>query len=280
VPPESAEAIEYFFNEIDSLGTEINNLRRSNVETVTVVGYFDAPPNADKFEEQLDLALKAYGLRRGDVVSITEREVENADWLSEWKQHWRPTRVGRFLIAPSWEDTSGERDAIVIEIEPNMAFGTGSHETTKLCLKAIEKYYRAGMSFLDVGTGTGILAIAAAKLNPSTVGVRMLALDTDADSIMIARENAKQNNLGSAIEFTQGSLRESIPGYDFVCANLTLDVIQPILPLLVKKAGRFLVLSGILAEQKEQLEGELGRLHPAGGEIEQDGEWISVLVRR
>ena len=161
-----------------------------------------------------------------------------------------------------------------------MAFGTGTHETTKLCLKAIEKYYRAGMSFLDVGTGTGILAIAAAKLNPSTVGVRMLALDTDADSIMIARENAKQNNLGSAIEFTQGSLQEAIAGYDFVCANLTLDVIQPILPLLVKKAGRFLVLSGILAEQKEQLEGELRRLHPAGGEIEQDGEWISVLVRR
>ena len=92
------------------------------------------------------------------------REVADEDWLGEWKKSWQPVAVGeRFLIAPPWSVIDDARDRIVIRIEPGMAFGTGTHETTRLCLSAIEEYF-AGESFLDVGTGTGILAIAAAKL--------------------------------------------------------------------------------------------------------------------
>src|SRR4029079_18467199 len=100
------------------------------------------------------------------------REVPDRDWLAEWKRGWQPVEVGRFIIAPPWSEISVNR--IVIRIEPGMAFGTGTHETTRLCLKAIEKYFRGG-SFLDVGTGTGILAMAAAKLFPEA---RIEAVDT------------------------------------------------------------------------------------------------------
>ena len=284
VPAAAAEAIEYFFNEIDSLGTEINQLRRAKTETVTVVGYFVDRPNLNVFEEQLDLALRAYGFDRRDVESVTERNVENADWLQEWKKHWKPTRVGRFLVAPSWVDTSGGHNTISIRIEPNMAFGTGTHETTKLCLKAIEDHYTPGMSFLDVGTGTGILAIAAAKLqkkyDSKETPTKILALDTDTDSVKIARENAAQNAVSDVIKFAEGSVTEATPHVDFISANLTLDVILPMLSMLLEKTNQILVLSGILAEQKGQIVHELDRLRANSPVIERDGEWISVLVRR
>src|SRR5205085_3138018 len=104
------------------------------------------------------------------------RVVEEIDWLAEWKKHWQPTEVGRFVIAPPWQEID-PGDKILIQIEPNMAFGTGTHETTQLCLDAISELYRPQLTFLDVGTGTGILAIAAAKLG----GDQVLACDTDAD---------------------------------------------------------------------------------------------------
>src|SRR5258708_29342780 len=116
---------------------------------------------------------------------MTIRAVADEDWLGEWKKSWQPVEVGaRFIIAPPWVEVSHEPNRCVIRIEPGMAFGTGTHETTRLCLVAIEKYF-AGGSFLDVGTGTGILAIAAAKLFPSA---RLEACDTDADAITIASE--------------------------------------------------------------------------------------------
>ena len=164
VAPESSEAIEYAFNSLEALGTEINHLRKKNSETVTVVGYFNELPDEERFQDELHYALRAYGLDEGAVLSIERTQVEDADWLLEWKKHWKPSDVGAFVIAPPWSDVA-ETEKIVIRIEPNMAFGTGTHETTQLCLKAIEKYYQPGDSLLDVGTGTGILAIAAAKLN-------------------------------------------------------------------------------------------------------------------
>ena len=107
-------------------------------------------------EDEIRYALQIYGLNEEAVVSIVRREVQNEDWLAEWKKHWKPTTVGRFVIAPPWENVD-DSQKIVIRIEPNMAFGTGTHETTQLCLRAIEANYHPGDSFLDVGTGPGIL---------------------------------------------------------------------------------------------------------------------------
>jgi len=277
VAPQAAEAIEFCFNELDSLGTEINQLRKKRDDDVTVIGYFSNPPKDHDLQRQLDLALGTYGLDGSAIRSVQNKSIENTDWLSEWKKHWRPTRVGRFVVAPQWEIVEDESGTIVIRIEPNMAFGTGTHETTRLCLKAIDEYFQPGMSFLDVGTGTGILAIAAAKLEGKTP---ILACDVDTDSVKIARQNAQENEVVDAIEFIEGSIDHNTPVFDFVSANLTLDVILPLLPLLIEKAGKILVLSGVLVEQEEQLVNALEKTCVSKTTIERDGEWIAAIIDR
>ena len=166
-------------------------------------------------------------------------------------------------------------DRIVIRIEPGMAFGTGTHETTRLCLVAIEKYF-AGGSFLDVGTGTGILAIAAAKMFPNA---HVEACDTDADAVAIATENARLNGVFEKITFRVGTVEETTASADLVCANLTADMITVMLPSLISVTCGHLVLSGILDTQSEALRArmqECGLSEPC--ETMQDGEWIALVV--
>jgi ribosomal protein L11 methyltransferase len=229
--------------------------------------------------------LDAFELDDSSVRSVKHRTVEDADWLAEWKKHWRPTRVGRFVIAPSWYEVEDEPNTVLIRIEPNMAFGTGTHETTKLCLKAIDELYQPEMSFLDVGTGTGILSIAAAKMNGRSYAFtrddrNILAIETDADSVAIARENAQANGVSEKIEFVHGVLTHDDPTFDFVCANVTLDVISPMLPLLLDKSCKCLILSGILAEQESQIVKELKAFGIDNATVDRDGEWISVRIER
>lgn len=279
VEPEAAEAIEYAFNSLESLGTEINHLRKSDVEGVTVIGYFNELPEDETIQDEIHYALKAYSLDENAILSVERREVADQDWLIEWKKHWKPTAVAGFIISPPWEspDTDGK---IVIFIEPNMAFGTGTHETTQLCLAAIEKYYVPGESFLDIGTGTGILSIAAAKLNAERgfSEIEMYACDTDKDSVLIAIENAQLNGVAGTIDFHVGPVTNATPVFDLVCANLTLDVILPELPVILSKANHTLILSGILIVQEDEIVNELGRLGYPNAEIEHLGEWISITV--
>lgn len=278
VAPDAVEAIEYAFNSLDALGTEINHLKKKNLDTVTVVGYFNDLPNEDHVQDELHWALKAYSLEEASVLQLERNTIEDTDWLAEWKKHWQPSEVGNFVIAPPWSDVAST-DKIVIRIEPNMAFGTGTHETTQLCLNAIERFYSPGDSFLDVGTGTGILAIAAAKINlrSGIADLKLSGVDTDPDSITIAKENAKLNEVADVLNLSIGSLTSEAPVNDFVCANLTIDVILPILELLVEKARKTLVMSGILADQQAEIVSALGRLGIQDPQIKRAGEWISVV---
>ncbi|MGI8495951.1 MAG: 50S ribosomal protein L11 methyltransferase, partial [Pyrinomonadaceae bacterium] len=153
-----------------------------------------------------------------------------------------------------------------------------THETTRLCLRTIEEIY-AGESFFDVGTGTGILAIAAAKLQDENQlsKSKIVGCDTDEDSITIAKENVEINQT-EEIELYVGSISEDTRKFDFVCANLTADVIVPLLPLLVEKAEKKLLLSGILKEQEDWAASALRELRITNYELRTDGEWISILV--
>ena len=161
VTPAAREAVEYALMEAGALGTETNQREAGQL---LVSAYFDASPETQLVRTVLAEALRIYELPRSSVRAMNTREVADQDWLGEWKKSWQPATVGkRFIIAPPWSEIADAGGRIVIRIEPGMAFGTGTHETTRLCLAAIEKYF-AGGSFLDVGTGTGILAIAAAKL--------------------------------------------------------------------------------------------------------------------
>jgi ribosomal protein L11 methyltransferase len=273
IESQASEAVEYALMEVGALGTETNSRED---DLVTVSAYFDESPERERARAQLAEALRIYELPTSSVRAMNIREVADQDWLDEWKKSWQPVSVGeRFIIAPPWADIADPGDRFVIRIEPGMAFGTGTHETTRLCLLAIERYF-AGGSFLDVGTGTGILAIAAAKLFSNA---RVEAIDTDAEAVEIARENARLNGVAENIEFRAGSIDETIASADLVCANLTADVITAIVPQLLGATCGRLVLSGIL---DTQLEAVRARLHQCGvseaPEIMSDGEWIALIV--
>jgi len=282
--PEAAQAIEHLFSILDADGIETDLMPRPAEQNIKVTGYFSKLPTSEIIDSELAGALGIYGLEHSAVSLVATREVVATDWLAEWKKYWKPTVVGKFVIAPPWEVVD-DKERIVISIEPNMAFGTGTHETTQLCLQAITDNYRSGQSFLDVGTGTGILAIAAAKLATESKEkdkneISIFACDTDADSIAIAKENAVLNGVGERITFEEGELENDIPVFDFVCANLTIDVIVPLLPLLLEKTREKLVLSGILLEQKDIIDAELRKCEIADFKFEIAGEWIAVIISK
>jgi ribosomal protein L11 methyltransferase len=286
------EAVEYALMEAGALGTETNDVRQTSVcrspstsgdtvnfveqQLLQVTAYFNHPPDRESVRTELSDALRVYDLPSSSVREMNLREVADQDWLGEWKKSWQPVAVGeRFIIAPPWAEIADAPDRIVIRIEPGMAFGTGTHETTRLCLSAIEKSFNGG-SFLDVGTGTGILAIAAAKLFPNA---RVEAVDTDAQAVEIAAENARLNEVAQTIVFRVGAVNDATASADFVCANLTADVISSILPQLLGATCGRLLLCGIL---DAQLEAVRARLHECGVsdpiEVMSDGEWVALIV--
>jgi ribosomal protein L11 methyltransferase len=265
------EAVEYALMEAGALGTETE---KSNDLLIRVTAYFDTIPQRERVRDELFEALRIYNLPTSSVRDMSVREVVERDWLEEWKQNWQPVEVGRFIIAPSWSKLTDTHDRLVIRIEPGMAFGTGTHETTRLCLAAIQKHF-SGSSFLDVGTGTGILAIAAAKLSPQA---RIEACDTDESAIAIARENAAANGVMDQIDFRVGSVDDSTASADLVCANLTADVIVRMMRTLVSLTCGKLILSGILETQIEMVQAALSDCGISEVEIDQDGEWVSLIV--
>lgn len=265
------EAVEYALMEAGALGTETEN---SDDSLIHVSAYFETIPQRERVRDELFEALRIYNLPTSSVRDMNVREVAEHDWLEEWKQNWQPVEVGRFIIAPPWSRIADTPDRIVIRIEPGMAFGTGTHETTRLCLQGIEKHFSGG-SFLDVGAGTGILSIAAAKLFRDA---RVEACDTDDAAVTIARENAEANGVLDQIEFRVGSIDDATASADLVCANLTADVIVRIMRTLVGVTCGKLILSGILETQVEMVQAALHECGISEVEIEQDGEWVALII--
>ena len=273
IEPDAHEAIEYALMEAGALGTQLEN-DADQLQRAT--GYFAEVPDRERVRTEMADALRIYSLPSSSVRNMSLRQVEDQDWLGAWKKSWQPVEVGeRFLIAPPWSEIEDDVGRIIIRIEPGMAFGTGTHETTRLCLAALEKHFTGG-SLLDVGTGTGILAIAAAKIAPDA---RVEACDTDAEAVAIAEENARLNGVADRIEFSVGTVVESTASADVVCANLTADVIVPLLPALLGATCGQLILSGILETQVEFVS---NALHQNGAdtllEVNQDGEWVAIVV--
>lgn len=265
------EAIDYALMEAGALGTIFDD----SYTLPKITAYFSASPDREAIRLAIFDALRIYNLSSSAVREIRLDTIANQDWLSEWKNSWQPIEVGeRFLIAPPWSKIADAQNRIVIRLEPGMAFGTGTHETTRLCLRAIERYFQGG-SFLDVGTGTGILAIAAAKLFPTAT---IDAYDTDSEAVEIARENARQNRV-EAIRFHAGSIDEATASANLVCANLTAPVIVELLPHLIGTSCEHVVLSGVLESQIDLVRSALKKLSINDlTEIDQDGEWVAIIV--
>ena len=256
---------------------------------VTLRAYFDTEPDVEKLRQQIlanlkQLDLPEFALRRLEASTIADQ-----DWMSEWKKGWEPLLIGqRLVIAPSWKlDQVTATDRVVIQIDPGMAFGTGTHETTRGCLEMLEKAWppkEGSASLLDVGTGTGILAIAAFKLltPDAQANSRITAFDVDPEAIEVARENAEINQVADNIEIEVNKL-SSYAGqeFDVVLANLTADVIIPLaadFPAALKPAGT-LIVSGILREQGEDVVAALSVHNFELIESKPDGEWVTMTFR-
>jgi ribosomal protein L11 methyltransferase len=214
------------------------------------------------------------------VVGGALAEVPEEDWGEGWKKDLRPLDVGRVRVRPSWIDEPTPAGAVEVVLDPGMAFGTGSHATTSLCLAALSDVLgaRPGASLLDVGTGSGLLAIAARKLGAG----RVAANDNDPVAVDVARENAERN--GALLELTIEPV-ESIPGtFDVVVANILANVLVELAPSLAAKVapGGVLLLSGILGPQEDEVRrAQVAQgLVPLPGGDRRDGEWSLLALRR
>jgi ribosomal protein L11 methyltransferase len=197
------------------------------------------------------------------------------DWSTAWRERIRSTRVGRLWVGPPWE--TAPAGTVALHIEPKMAFGTGDHPTTVLCLAAVEAFCSAhpGASVLDVGTGTGVLALMARKLGAG----RVVGLDNDPVSVALARENALANAV-SGVELSDAAPANIAGRFDLVVANILANTLIALAPELVQRTGRRLVMAGVLEHQADEvLEAflPLGLVRDGGAS---EGEWVRLDLRR
>ena len=213
------------------------------------------------------------------TLAVSQQGVQEQDWSECWKQYYKPFRAGkRLVIKPSWEHWEAQPDDLIIELDPGMAFGTGTHETTAMCVEMIEKHYRGG-KVLDVGTGSGILAIAAARLGAKQV----LGVDIDPMAVRVAQENVEKNGLSDVIEIRQGDLVAGLDGgkCEFAVANILADVIAllaaPLRGHLTEDA--LFVCSGILQEREQDVRDVLAQNGYQVFDRMQKGDWVALAAR-
>ncbi|MBR1822589.1 MAG: 50S ribosomal protein L11 methyltransferase [Clostridia bacterium] len=253
-------------------------------DDVKVTGYFEVDGKlADRvafIEGELrrvrDMDL---GMDLGKLETL-RHDVAEQDWTESWKAAFRPFRLGEHMIVkPSWEDVEIRPGDHVIEIDPGMAFGTGTHETTGMCVRLVEKYVKPGDRVIDIGTGTGILAIAAAHMGAKPV----LATDLDAVAVRVAAENVKINGYEGVIDVRCGDLLDVVEeSGDVVIANIIADVIimlaKPVRQRIAD--GGLFICSGISVERREDV---LQALADANYEVLDaltQGEWCAVAARK
>lgn len=231
----------------------------------------------DVHREHIEGILRAYP---GDGFIESEELVANQNWNEQWEKTIQPQHIGPFFVKPTWSREEPPGNFIVLEIDPKMAFGTGYHETTRLMLRLLPEVVEKQDHVLDVGTGTGILAIASVKLGAA----RAFAFDTDEWSITNANENMYLNEVADRIEIKKGS-KEVIPDeteFDVVLANINRNTILDLLPTLqhVLKSGGHMLLSGLLEKDRQIISEKTGMLGFEIQEISRENEWIAFLLHK
>ena len=252
-------------------------------EDVLVKAYFAADANAQETlllvgERLAALAKADLGFDAGSLT-LESRGVREQDWAENWKKYYKPFRAGEHLvIKPSWEAYEPQAGDLVLELDPGMAFGTGTHETTFMCMQQLERYVTPGCKAIDVGCGSGILALAAAKLGAGDV----LAIDLDESAVKVARENTEKNGLSAIVRSVHGDLLEHREETaDVIVANIIADVIcflcgpakRHLLP------GGVFICSGIIREREEDV---LRALTAAGYRVDkrlEKGEWVCLAAK-
>lgn len=253
-----------------------------NRNFVRVVAYFPYDNLLDERNEKLKSRLKELNqeIIPNSIKEIGFNEVQEEDWANSWKAYYKPVKAGkRIVIKPTWEEYIPEPGEFVIELDPGMAFGTGTHPTTVMCIRALEDLILGGETVFDIGTGSGILAITASRLGAKEVK----AVDIDQVAVKAALENVGLNKAGDKVEVMAGNLLDNVKGQaDLVIANIVADIIKLVCPdaaKAVKPGGKFLA-SGIIAPRGQEVE---KAVEEAGFVIEKtvrEGDWLCLIATR
>ncbi|MBX5484567.1 MAG: 50S ribosomal protein L11 methyltransferase [Myxococcaceae bacterium] len=277
LPEGDAEALEAQLHDRGVAGLEVRDREAPPMPGVRgpapgeaiVVAYFEDRAAAEEAQAELAGSFPA--------ARFSLEPVAQQDWSQSWKSLIRAVELGRLWVGPPWLADWAPADKERIVIEPKMAFGTGDHPTTSLCLEAVDEYLRAhpGASVLDVGTGTGVLAIAARRLGAG----RCVGVDNDPVSVELAKENAVANHTPE-IELSGKTPAEIEGTFDLVLANILANTLVELAPQIAPKVKHKLVLAGVLVHQKNQVEGAYiaHGLVPDGTKTM--GEWIRIDLRR
>lgn len=226
---------------------------------------------------------KINGLQDVEVtrLEITTDEVQEEDWANEWKNHFHAFKASeRFVVVPSWENYENQNDdEFIIKLDPGMAFGTGDHATTSMCLKLIEKYVQPHQSVIDVGTGSGILSIAAHQLGAAPIK----ALDLDSVAVCVAVDNFEKNDCADAIQAEPGNLlKGESEKRDVIFANILAHIVDLMIDdsfALLNDNG-LLITSGIILEKEEMIVEHLERVGYKIEEIMRENGWIAIAARK
>jgi ribosomal protein L11 methyltransferase len=246
-------------------------------QSVTLRTYLPLDDQAEELRQRIEQALWHLGQLR-PVGPLTIQTLQEQDWANAWKEHYAIQHIGQHtVIVPSWLEYETQPGDTVLHLDPGMAFGTGLHPTTRLCLRLLEEAVRPGCTVLDVGTGSGILAIAAAKQEAAHV----LAIDNDPVAAGVAHENVEHNGVAATVQVACATLEQADMQYDLVVANIIAGVLMALADNLLAavRPGGTLILSGIILER----EAEVVQAFAAAGlpqhERHQEGEWLALVYR-
>ena len=232
----------------------------------------------NRFKDELEQLGKNINI--GEFFKIETTTIQDSDWENSWKDYFDILNIGeKFVIVPTWREYENEEGKYVINIDPGMAFGTGGHETTSLCIKNLEKYVKPHDNVIDVGCGSGILSIAASYLTDGS----LKAVDLDKLAVDVSRENFALNNLENRIEVEEASLlTKETKKYDVIVANILAHIIELMLEdayKLLEDSGYF-ITSGIIKDKKDEL---LEKMLKQGFKLVEetsDNEWYSFVVTK
>ena len=253
---------------------------------ITVRAYLEVNDQLEETRQKLEESLYFLGMIQ-PVPAPVYKQIADQNWMEAWKQHYRPILIGqRLLILPAWLDSPAP-ERIAIKIDPGMAFGTGTHPTTQLCLELMEQYAdnHPLSTVIDVGCGSGILSIAALKLGAKTA----LGVDIDAESVTNSRENAGTNGIGDELILAQGSVAEVLAGqFPFKSAPLVVaNILAPVIIRLfatgladLVEPGGAVILSGILSEQEQNVMEAAQARGLVLTEHHQMGDWVAFTCQR
>lgn len=241
---------------------------------ILIKSYFDRNVDIDRI---INVIRTKIGEVFGEAkVEIEYRIIREEDWVNEWKKYVKPVYLDKIVVLPSWEEIENVEDRILIRMDPGMAFGTGKHPTTIMCIEMLQKYLKKGMDVLDVGTGSGILSIVAKKLG----GDKVKGVDIDEKAIEVAKKNAERNHV--KVEFHKNDLIDGInEKYDIVVANLIAEIILKLNANVkrVLKTNGIYIVSGIVQEKLDMILNSLKESSFKLLEVKEKEDWYTVVAQ-